>query len=69
MCLCFCARAPLGVTWLITLGGQNRKWALGIVIYEGDKLERGAIGFNQSTYSHFNFLFTPLELCSQEKLF
>jgi len=39
VCVCLCVRvcALLGVTWLITLGGQNRLWILGIVIYEGDK--------------------------------
>ena len=38
-CVCTCVRAR-GINWLITIGGQNRPRVLGIVIYEGDKLER-----------------------------
>jgi hypothetical protein len=30
----------IGLTWLITLMGQNRPWVLGILVY-GIKLERG----------------------------
>jgi hypothetical protein len=33
----------IGMTWLITLGGQNRPWVLGTLIYEGVILERGGI--------------------------
>jgi hypothetical protein len=40
-CVCVFLRARLGVTWLIILRGQNRIWVLEIVIFEGDKLERG----------------------------
>ena len=41
ICVCVFLDARLGVPWLITLGGQNRTWVLGIVIFEGDKLDRG----------------------------
>ena len=52
------------VIWLVELAveggeGGNRPWVLGIVIYEGVKLERR--GFSP------NFWLTPLQLSSQNK--
>ena len=35
------ALSTVGVTWIVTLVGQNRPWLLGTLIYEGVKLERG----------------------------
>jgi hypothetical protein len=67
----------ISVTWLKTVGEQNRPWVLDNLIYEGVKLERGErldkAGLNIHTPLSPTltpiFLFAPLQLSSQKKNF